>query len=225
MTTGASPRARASRSSSNICMRRRDQVGADEPARVLVAADQRHLRHDALHAPVDRAHDERVRAAVARAPDPDPVAVDLVARAGVGDRVPVVAHLRPRVDLLPRLAVGRAQVAVVVDQRAEPGLAEHLGERVEEELLDRAVAVAHHDRRRRARRLVGDVQPPPQRRALGVELDVLPHLGSPPVTRSPACSPAARRAPTGDPPPRTRDPQACRPGRRRRPRGRSGRGR
>jgi hypothetical protein len=144
-----------------------------------VPADQRHLRDDALHAPVDRAHHEHVRGAVARAPDADPLAVDLVAGAGIGDRVPVVAHLRPRVDLLPRLAVARAEVAVVVQQHAEPGSAEDVGERVEEELLDRAVAVAHHDRGRRAHRIAGDVQPPPERRALSVELDVLPHDVSP----------------------------------------------
>jgi hypothetical protein len=47
--------------------------------------------------------DQHVAARVGRAPDPDPVVVELGQGSGVGDGVALVAHLRLRVDLLARL--------------------------------------------------------------------------------------------------------------------------
>ena len=68
---------------------------------------------------------------------------------GVGDGVAVVAHLLPGIDLLARLAVAGAEVAVVEDERREAGGGEHLGEAVEIHLLHGREAVRHDDRRAR----------------------------------------------------------------------------
>ena len=84
----------------------------------------------------------------------------------------VVAHLRPGVDLLAGLAVAGAEVAVVEHQRVEPGRGEEFGVAVQVHLLDRGEAVRQDDRRRRAGRVVGAVEPAAQGHAFGVELDV-----------------------------------------------------
>ena len=53
---------------------------------------------------------------IAQAPDADAVGVDLGPGLGIGDGVAVVAHLRPGVGLLPRLAVAGAEASVVEDR-------------------------------------------------------------------------------------------------------------
>jgi hypothetical protein len=73
------------------------------------------------------------------------------------------------------LAVAGAEVTVVEHQRPEPTGGERLGEAVEVHLLDRGEAVGHDDGGNWTCGSVGQVQPAPQRYALGVELDVLSH--------------------------------------------------
>ena len=58
--------------------------------------------------------------AVAGTPHPDAVGVDLRTGLRVGNRMAIVAHLRPWVDLLARLAVAGAKVPVVKHQRSQP---------------------------------------------------------------------------------------------------------
>src|SRR6266498_1820888 len=113
--------------------------------------------------------------AVAGPPHPDAVRVDLWACLRPGDRVAVVADLRPRINLLAWLAVACTEIAVVEYQGPEPAGGERLREAVEVHLLDRGEAVGHDDGGDRAGGRVGQVQPAPQRHALGVELDVLAH--------------------------------------------------
>ena len=122
-------------------------------------------------------------ARVARPPGADPVGVDVVAALRVGDRVLVVADLLPGVDLLARLArrgVGGAEPAVVVDHARQARGGEDLGVVVEVLLLDRREAVRHHHAGMATVRVrgVGCVEPPAQRRALGVERDVFAHRRS-----------------------------------------------
>ena len=120
-----------------------DEIGPDQRADVGVAADQRDLADHGLDPPVDRAYHQDMAAGVAAAPDPDPARVHLGHRLQVGDGVPVVADLRPRVDLLARLTVAGAEAAVVEDQDVEPGRGKHLGEAVQVHLLNRGEAVRH----------------------------------------------------------------------------------
>lgn len=84
----------------------------------------------------------------------------------------VVAHLRPRIDLLARLAVAGTEVAVVEHQRVEAGRRKCLGVLVEVHLLYGREAVRHNDRRRYPGCSVGGVEPAAQGYALGIELDV-----------------------------------------------------
>src|SRR6266566_5209784 len=141
---------------------------------VGVAADQRHLAYHGLDPAVDRGHHQDVTAGVAATPDPDPARVHLGQRVQVSDGMPVVADLRPRVDLLARLPVAGAEAAVVEDQGVEPGRGERLGEPVQVHLLDRGEAVRHdHGGPGRARPFRG-VEPAAQGDALSVELDVSP---------------------------------------------------
>lgn len=127
-----------------ICPAARRATGAH----VVVPADQRHLRHDAPHPPVDRADHENMSAGVARPPDADTVGVDLVTRLGPRDRMAVVADLRPRVDLLAGFAIAGTEVAVVEHDRSQAVRREVLAEAVQVHLLDRRVAVGHHHGRR-----------------------------------------------------------------------------
>jgi hypothetical protein len=117
-------------------------------------------------------------AAVTGAPHADAVGGELRARLGVGDRVAVVADLLPGVDLLARLAVAGAEIAVVEHQRPQPPGGERLGEVVQVHFLDRGEAVGHDDGGDRAAGLIGEVQPAPQGHTFGVELDVLSHGSS-----------------------------------------------
>jgi hypothetical protein len=133
------------------------------------------LGGDAPDPLVDRSQHQHVAAAVAGSPYPDAVGLDLREGLRVGDRVAVVADLRPRVDLLARLAVAGAEVAVVEHQRPKATGGERLTEAVEIHLLDGGEAVRHHDRGDRPGGPVGQVQPATQGHALGVELDVLSH--------------------------------------------------
>ena len=164
---------------------RGDHVGADQPARIAIAADQRHLRRDAFDAPIRGAEHQHMRAAVAGAPDPDAPAVGLGPRQRVADRVPVVGDLPPRVDLLARLSVTRAEVAVVEHQRSEPGRGEHFREAVEVHLLHRGEAVRHHDGRPRPPAAIGPVVPAAQHHPIfGAELDIRTHCCLPHSTIS-----------------------------------------
>ena len=120
-------------------------------------------------------------AAVAGPPHPDAVGVDLGAGLGPGDRVAVVAHLGPGVDLLARLAVAGPEVAVVEHQRPQPAGGEHLGEAVQVHLLDGGEAVGHDDGGDRVAGPVGHIEPASQGHAFGVELDILAHCRLLPV--------------------------------------------
>src|SRR4029077_21114343 len=100
-------------------LRDRDHVRADQATGVPVAADQGHLRDDALDASVNRPNDQHVGATVARAPDADPVLVHLRKRAGVGNGVTAVGNLPPGVDVLTGLAIAGAEAAIVEDKGPE----------------------------------------------------------------------------------------------------------
>jgi hypothetical protein len=87
--------------------------------------------------------------AVAGPPHPDRVTTNVRQLTGKGDRVAIVLDLRPRIDLLSRLAVTRAETPVVEDQHGQTGLGKALGVGVEIHLLDRREPVRHHDGRQR----------------------------------------------------------------------------
>jgi hypothetical protein len=111
-----------------------------------VAADQGHLRDHTLHPPIDCANHQNVRAAVARAPDTNPIRIGIRQFGGVSYGIAIVADLRPRIDLLARLAVAGAEVAIVEHDRREAGLHECFRKSVEIHLLNGGEAVRHYDR-------------------------------------------------------------------------------
>ena len=95
-----------------------DHVGPHQPPRQGVPADQRHLRDErAFHSAIDRTNYQYVSTAVARTPNADAVFVGFSQRFGERNRIAVVADLLPRVDFLPRLAVTRSEIPVVVGER------------------------------------------------------------------------------------------------------------
>ena len=145
-----------------------------------MAADQGHLARHALHPPVDRPDHQHVAARVAGAPDPDAVGIDLGERAGVADRVAVVAHLLPR-GRSPAGARRRWRRSCGGRRPApQAGGGERLREPVEVHLLHGREAMGHHDGRHRPRGPVGHVMPAPQHHARGVELDVMSHVSPSP---------------------------------------------
>ena len=111
-------------------------------------------------------------ARVARAPDTDPLGVDAVERLHEGDRVAVVADLHPRVQLLPRLAVALAEVAVVVGEYDMARVRNGGCVSVEVELLNAVVAMRHNHNRSGCRADSWAIQPPAKRGPVRVELDV-----------------------------------------------------
>src|SRR3546814_10718034 len=58
----------------------RSHIRPDQPPRVVVAADERNLRHRAANATIHRAENEDMPAAVAGPPDSDPGGVGLIER-------------------------------------------------------------------------------------------------------------------------------------------------
>ena len=110
-----------------------------------MTADQRNLRNHALDATIDGANHQYVAAAVAGAPDTDPLRVGFGEGFGVGDSVTVIAHLLPRIDLLTRFAVTASEVPIIEDERREPCVCERLGKPIEIHLLHCREAVRHHD--------------------------------------------------------------------------------
>src|SRR4029450_4912394 len=114
---------------------RGDEIGADQAPGIAVPADEGNLGHHTLDPAVDRADHEDMTTAVARPPDPDSTRVDLGDRAGEREGGGVVAHLRPGINVLTRLPVARAEVAVVEHQRSEAARRKHLGEPVKGHLL------------------------------------------------------------------------------------------
>jgi hypothetical protein len=98
-------------------------VGPNEPANVIVATRQGHLRHDAFDAPICCSDHGNVAAAVAGPPDPNTIRVGLCKRLRVCDSVAIVAYLSPRVDLLARLAI---TISIVEHNRRQRRSCEHL---------------------------------------------------------------------------------------------------
>src|SRR3546814_12069416 len=99
----------------------RSHIRPDQPPRVVVAAVERNLRHRAANATIHRAENEDMPAAVAGPPDSDPGGVGLVEGFREGDRVPIVADLLPRVDVLARRAVAGPDSTIGEDDGRQPG--------------------------------------------------------------------------------------------------------
>src|SRR6185437_15895374 len=88
--------------------------------------------------------------------------------------------LEPRIDLLPRLSVARAEVAVVVDDGGKPRLGERLGVFVEVHLLHGGEAVSQDDCRKLTRS-IWHVVPAAECRPVGCgECNVSAHISSVP---------------------------------------------
>ena len=94
----------------------------DPASRRAKAADSRHLRHDAFHAPVDGGDVKRMAAAIARPPKTDILAIDIIAGAQPGNRGADVLDLAMRVYFLPRLALAAAEIAKIEGQGGQPGI-------------------------------------------------------------------------------------------------------
>src|SRR5256884_6542831 len=146
--------------------------GRRSTQRGLPAADRRHLGDHASDPTVDRAYHEPMSAGVAAPPHADPISVDAGEGLRKRDRMAVVAHLDPRVQLLPRLAFALAEVPVVVGEHDMPGARDRRRVLIEVELLQSVVTVRHDDNRRVRCDRSRTVEPPAQRGSLRIELDV-----------------------------------------------------
>ena len=114
---------------------------------VLVAVDDRDLGDDGLNPRVDGGEDQDMAARVGDAPGADALRIDLVVALEETHGVLVVADLRPWVEVLAVVAVADAEIAVVEDERIEPGLGEGLGIGRHDDLAHIAPAAGQHDRR------------------------------------------------------------------------------
>ncbi|MFT3770900.1 MAG: hypothetical protein QM820_36235 [Minicystis sp.] len=75
--------------------------------------------------------------------------------------MPVVLHLSPGIDLLAGLAITGAEMTMVEDDHAKPGLRKDLREGVEVHLFHRRKPMRHDDGGHRSRRAVWQVEPTP----------------------------------------------------------------
>ena len=101
-----------------------------------------------------------------------PVAVDLFARLEVGDRVLVVLDLRPRVEVLARLAVALAEVAVVEREHRDARVGERARVLGQHELLH-VTPAARHRERGMGTLAFGQIEVAAHAGPLAAELDVL----------------------------------------------------
>lgn len=79
---------------------RGDSIGRHATQPLLIAADRRHLRDDGPDPAVGRGEDEHVATGLARAPDADPVRIDLGQGFEEGDGPSPVGDLAPGVDIV-----------------------------------------------------------------------------------------------------------------------------
>src|SRR5262245_31516865 len=114
-------------------------------------------------------------ATVAGPPDPDAGRVDRRKRAGVGDRMPVVAHLLPGIDLLAGFAVTRTKIAIIEDECPKPRLDKDFGKGLEIHFLHRRKTVRHDDRGPGSRRAIWQIEPTAYGHPFGIERDLLSH--------------------------------------------------
>lgn len=84
----------------------------------------------------------------------------------------IITYLHPRVELLPRLSVAIAEVAVIVSDYDVAGVRDYRSVFVEIELLEAVVAMCHDDNRGGRAIRARAIQPTPQSDSLGIELDV-----------------------------------------------------
>src|SRR5207248_10708501 len=84
-------------------------------------------------------------AAITRPPDTDALTIYFRSRSCIGDGMPVIAHLRPGIDLLSWLAIAGPKVAIVENQGTQPCICKELGKAVEVHLLHSREAVGHND--------------------------------------------------------------------------------
>src|SRR5207248_7184134 len=110
--------------------------------------DEWHLGNDALDTPVNGSYHQDVTTAITRPPDTDALTIDFRPRSRIGDGMPVIAHLRPGIDLLSWLAVAGPKVTVVEYQGTQPRICEDLGKAVEVHLFHSREAVGHNDSRK-----------------------------------------------------------------------------
>jgi hypothetical protein len=131
----------------------------------------RAVNADGGDAAVERADNQRDQPGEAVAPDRDLVAADVGARPQVTHRVTIAARLNPGIDLLARLTAARAEIAVVVEQDAEPGTAERLRIAVDRHGDGRRRAM-RHDHGRIRRSPLGPIEPAAQQRTFGGKFQV-----------------------------------------------------
>ena len=93
--------------------------------------------------------------------------------------MPVIAHLRPGIDLLSWLAVAGPKVTVVEYQGTQPRICEDLGKAVEVHLFHSREAVGHNDSRKWPVSRIRGEQPTTQCGPFSIEFNVLTHVETP----------------------------------------------
>ena len=153
-------------------------VASVDASHVLVAVHHSNDRDRRSDARIERRDDQRVTAAVGDPPRGDPGLVDPGLCGDERDRASIVLDLIPRVDVLARLAVARAQTPVIEHQRRAAHVVEAPRVVRLPKLLDVAPAPGHdHDRERAL--AFRQVEVASDRVAPAAELRVLHHTGAP----------------------------------------------
>ena len=136
------------------------------PQEVDEPVDERHLRDDGSDPIVLSGELEYVATAEGASPQRDARGVDAVEAASVGDRGTPIGKLAANVEEAQRLTLAGAEVAVVEDERGEPGGGKALGVGVETLLAHSRPSVREHHARVRPLR---SIEPRGTARAVRVE--------------------------------------------------------
>ena len=102
---------------------------------------------------------------VTRAPETDSLRIDDLEALDKADRPAPIGNLPPRIDILPRLAVARAEIAMIVQQHNESVLGEQLRKRLDAMVFYGGVAMPHRNGRIPTRCTGRNEQPPTQHHA------------------------------------------------------------
>src|SRR5277367_331964 len=144
--------------------------GAMGAPHVLIAVNDGDLADDGAHTRIDGRENERVAARIGNTPHAKAVGVyDLVALEEA-QGVLVVPNLGPGVEMLAVVAIAHAEIAIVKDQGVDARLRKSLRVDRHDDFADVTPAAGQHDCRR-AVGFVSQVEPTPNRGALGLKFD------------------------------------------------------
>jgi len=138
-----------------------------------MAGDERHLGDSGFDPSVNGGNAQNMATREAGTPDSDTAAIYVPSSCRVRDGMPEITDLPDRVDLLARLAVAGAEVAVVIDQYVKACGSEYLRELFQMHLFDRRHPVHHYHHRARGVGLFRLKEPTAQSGSVSIEFNIL----------------------------------------------------